>query len=108
LLTAMLVLSVATAGIFAAIASFWSLPTAILSGTGAAAGLALINSIGNLGGLVGPTMVGAAKEGTGSFTQALLFLAAALALGGLLALILGQRVPANGRQRLGRKFASLR
>ena len=108
LLAAMLALSIATAGIYAAIASFWSLPTAILSGTGAAAGLALINSIGNLGGFVGPTVVGAAKEATGSFTRALLFLAAALALGGLLALILGQRVPANGRQKLGRKFASFR
>lgn len=106
LLPAMIALSIATAGIYAAVANFWSLPTAILSGTAAAAGLALINSIGNLGGFVGPTVVGAAKEETGSFTRALLFLAAALAFGGLLALVLGQ--PANGRQRLGRKFASFR
>jgi ACS family tartrate transporter-like MFS transporter len=45
----------------AAIASFWSLPTVILTGTAAAAGLALINSIGNLGGFVGPTVVGTAE-----------------------------------------------
>src|SRR6478609_10064753 len=67
----MLALSLATLSIYAAIGTFWSLPTAILSGTGAAAGLALINSIGNLGGFVGPTVVGAAKEATGSFTRAL-------------------------------------
>jgi ACS family tartrate transporter-like MFS transporter len=108
LLAAMFALSIATAGIYAAIASFWSLPTAILTGTAAAAGLALINSIGNLGGFVGPTVVGAAKQATGSFSRALLFLALALALGGLLALMLGQPVPTNGRQRLGRKFASFR
>ncbi len=50
----MVALTLATLGIYAAIGTFWSLPTAILTGTGAAAGLALVNSIGNLGGLVGP------------------------------------------------------
>ena len=51
LLLVMLALSLATLGIYAAIGTFWSLPTSILTGTGAAAGLALINSIGNRGGL---------------------------------------------------------
>ena len=110
---AMIALSIATAGIYAAVANFWSLPTAILSGTAAAAGLALINSIGNLGGFVGPTVVGAAKEATGSFTRALLFLAAALAAGGVLALVLGRQAERNpasltDRQRLGRRSASFR
>jgi len=113
LLPAMIALSIATAGIYAAVASFWSLPTAILSGTAAAAGLALINSIGNLGGFVGPTVVGAAKEATGGFTRALLFLAVALAAAGLLALGLGRQAERNStsmtaRQRLGRKSASFR
>ena len=106
LLAAMIALSIATACIYAAVASFWSLPTAILSGSAAAAGLALINSIGNLGGFAGPTVVGAAKEATGSFDHALLFLAAALAAGGLLALLLGRQaerdsVGVTARQRLG-------
>ena len=57
------------------IGTFWSLPTAILTGTGAAAGLALVNATGNLGGLAGPTVMGVMKEATGTFTSGLLFLA---------------------------------
>ena len=76
----MIALSLATFGIYAAIGTFWSLPTSILTGTGAAAGLALINSIGNCGGFAGPVIVGQLKGATGDFTAALLFLAGALAV----------------------------
>jgi len=82
-------LTVATASTYAAIATFWSLPTSILTGTGAAAGLALINSLGNSGGLVGPPVIGLIKEGTGSFTAGLLFLAGAPVLGAVIALLFG-------------------
>ena len=82
-------LTLATLGIYAAIGTFWSLPTAILTGTGAAAGLALVNSMGNLGGLAGPSIVGVIREGTGSFAVALLFLAGALATGAMIALLFG-------------------
>ena len=82
-------LSLATAGTYAAIGTFWSLPTSILTGTGAAAGLALINSLGNAGGLVGPPIIGVIKQETGSFTAALLFLAGALVLGAVVALLFG-------------------
>jgi len=98
-LTLMLVaLTLATAGTYAAIATFWSLPTSILTGTGAAAGLALINSLGNTGGLVGPPIIGALKEGTGAFAAALLFLAGMLVLGALIALVFGaiERAQARG------------
>jgi ACS family tartrate transporter-like MFS transporter len=91
----MAALTLATLGIYAAIGTFWSLPTSILTGTGAAAGLAFVNSIGNLGGLAGPSIVGVIKQGTGSFAAALLFLAAALALGGAIALLFGQVVRAR-------------
>jgi MFS transporter, ACS family, tartrate transporter len=91
----MLALSIATIGIYAAIGTFWSLPTGLLTGTAAAAGLALINSIGNAGGLVGPYVVGVMKEATGSFTAALLFLAGALALGGAVALFAAAPRPAH-------------
>ena len=84
-----LALSLATAGTYAAIGTFWSLPTSILTGTGAAAGLALINSLGNTGGLVGPPIIGAIKQHTGSFTAALLFLAGALVLGAVVVLLFG-------------------
>ena len=83
-------LTLATAGTYAAIGTFWSLPTSILAGTGAAAGLALINSLGNAGGLVGPPIIGAIKQGTGAFTGALLFLAGMLVLGALIALLFGR------------------
>jgi ACS family tartrate transporter-like MFS transporter len=91
----MLALSLATLGIYAAIGTFWALPTSILTGTGAAAGLALVNSIGNCGGFVGPLAVGWLKGATGNFTAALLFLAGALVLAGVLALGFGvlQRGP---------------
>jgi ACS family tartrate transporter-like MFS transporter len=85
----MVALTIATLGIYAAIGTFWSLPTAILTGTGAAAGLALVNSMGNLGGLAGPSIVGVIKQATGSFTAALLFLAGALLLAALIALLFG-------------------
>jgi ACS family tartrate transporter-like MFS transporter len=84
-----LALTLATAGTYAAIGTFWSLPTSILTGTGAAAGLALINSLGNSGGLVGQPIIGVIKQYTGSFTAALLFLAGALVLGALVVLLFG-------------------
>ncbi|MGB0057387.1 MAG: MFS transporter [Methyloceanibacter sp.] len=90
LLLVMLALSLATLGIYASIGAFWSLPTSILTGSGAAAGLALTNSIGNCGGFAGPVVVGQLRGAAGNFTGALLFLAGALAFGGALALHFGQ------------------
>jgi ACS family tartrate transporter-like MFS transporter len=81
-------LSVALIGIYAAIATSWTLPTAFLSGTAAAGGLALINSIGNLGGFAGPYFVGWIKTTTGAYALALLIIGIGLALSGLIALAL--------------------
>ena len=58
---------------------FWTMPAALLSGTAAAAGIALVNSIGNLGGFVGPYLVGLMKDATGSTDGGLVTLAAILA-----------------------------
>jgi ACS family tartrate transporter-like MFS transporter len=91
-----LALTLATLGIHAAIGTFWSLPTAILTGTGAAAGLALVNSMGNLAGLVSPTVIGMIKQATGSFNAALLFLGGALLLGALITILFGQAQRARG------------
>jgi ACS family tartrate transporter-like MFS transporter len=60
-------LGIATVGIYAALGPFWALPTMFLRGTAAAAGIALINCIGNLGGFAGPYLVGWIKQSTGSF-----------------------------------------
>ena len=99
LLLVMLALSLATLGIYAAIGTFWSLPTSILTSSGAAAGLALINSIGNCGGFAGPVVVGQLRGAAGNFTGALLFLAGALAFGGALALHFGQTERLRRRSR---------
>jgi ACS family tartrate transporter-like MFS transporter len=93
----MVALTLAAVGIYAAVSTFWSLPTAILTGTGAAAGLALVNSVGNLGGLAGPSIVGMIRQATGSFTAALLFLAAVVAFGGVIALLFGYAARARAK-----------
>ena len=54
---------------------FWTMPAALLSGAAAAAGIALINSIGNIGGFVGPYLVGLIKDATGSTDGGLVALA---------------------------------
>jgi nitrate/nitrite transporter NarK len=71
----LIALTVATAGIACAYSTFWSLPTAILSGTAASAGIAWINSVGNLAGYVSPYLVGKIRDATHSMTLALLLLA---------------------------------
>jgi ACS family tartrate transporter-like MFS transporter len=81
-----LALSLALVGIYAAIATSWTLPTAFLSGTAAAGGIALVNSIGNLGGFVGPYFVGWIKTTFGSYAPALLIIAAGMAVSGTIAL----------------------
>ncbi len=64
---------------------FWAMPAAFLSGAAAAAGIALINSIGNLGGFVGPYLVGLMKDATGSTDGGLIALSVILAVGSFLA-----------------------
>jgi cyanate permease len=59
---ALAALSVATAGILSTFPIFWSLPTAMLGGAAAAAGIAMINSVGNLAGFVAPYLVGAIRD----------------------------------------------
>jgi ACS family tartrate transporter-like MFS transporter len=71
-------LSVAIAGVMSARPPFWTLPTEFLAGRKAAAGFAAINSIGNLGGFFGPTLIGYARELSGSFTLGLMASAATL------------------------------
>ena len=69
-------LTVATVALMCEFAVFWALPTAILSGSAAAAGIAWINSIGNLAGYVSPAAVGIIRDQTHSMVPALLALSA--------------------------------
>ena len=82
----MAALSIAALGIYSCLGTFWSLPTAFLSGTAAAAGIALVNSVGNLGGFVGPYAVGYLSGATGGPYAGMLFLAALILIAGFLAL----------------------
>ena len=85
-------LTLATMGIMITLPLFWSLPTAFLSGAGAAAGIALINSLGNLAGFVSPFAVGWLKDLTHSTDAGMYLLAAVLVLGGLLTLAVPARL----------------
>ena len=73
---ALCALTLAAAGILAAFPVFWSIPAAFLTGTAAAGGIALINSIGNLAGFVAPYLIGSLKTSTGSVASGLYFVAA--------------------------------
>jgi D-galactonate transporter len=83
---AMIALTIATMGILATLPSFWSLPTAFLAGTGAAAGIALVNSLGNLSGFVAPFAIGWLKDLTNSTNAGVYLLSGSLILGAILTL----------------------
>lgn len=93
-------LSIAAFGIWGALGPFWTMPTAFLRGTAAAGGIAIVNSVGNLGGFAGPFLIGWVRDATGSFEGGLLTLAAVLVVGAGIALSLPAnpaRTAANGR-----------
>jgi MFS family permease len=69
--------------------TFWTLPTAMLSGTAAAGGIAMINAVGNLGGFLGPYLVGLIKDATGSFSLGLLGISMGALAGAVVLLALG-------------------
>ncbi|MDS0792539.1 MFS transporter [Burkholderia pseudomultivorans] len=89
---AMLGLTLATIGILTTLPLFWSLPTAFLGGAAAAAGIAMINSIGNLAGFLSPYLMGWLKQATGANDSGMYMLAGFLVLGGLLALSVPKRL----------------
>jgi MFS family permease len=76
----MIAFCVAGFGIFSSMPVFWTLPTAFLSGAAAAGGIALINSIGNLAGFAGPSLMGWTRDATGSYTTGLFILSGACAM----------------------------
>jgi len=94
-------LCLAAAGIFAGQPVFWNLPSKFLKGAGAAAGLAAINSVGNLGGFIAQNVVPWVRDATGSAIAPMFFLAFCLAITVLLVLAVqysiarkdGSRIP---------------
>jgi MFS family permease len=91
LVAAIALLTVAAACTWTFAPVFWSLPTALLTQGAAAASIGLINSVGNLGGFVGPYAVGYLETLTGSTAWGLTYLVASLLLAGILVL----RLPAS-------------
>jgi len=85
-LVAMIGLTLATIGILAAFPVFWPMPTAVLAGTAAAAGIAWINSLGNLAGFFGPSIVGWFADLTKRSDYGLYVIASILVLGAILVL----------------------
>jgi MFS family permease len=70
--------TIAVMGVYGSFGPFWAIPSSFLSATAAAGAIAMINSIGNLGGFVGPYVMGFIRDATGSFTGGIMFLAACL------------------------------
>ena len=79
-------LSLAAAGIWGTLGPFWAMSSETLAGTGAAAGIALINSVGNLGGFGGPYLIGWVRTRTNNFTWGLVALALILLAGAVVTL----------------------
>ena len=95
---AVALLSFVAIGVYGFFGPFWALPSEFLTGFSAAAGMALINSVGNLGGFVGPSAVGLITERTGSFYGGLALAGACLFVSATLVLLLPRkaRARANG------------
>jgi ACS family tartrate transporter-like MFS transporter len=90
---------VATAGFYGTKGAFWSMPSMLLTGTAAAAGIAWINSIGNVGGAIGPAIVGWIKDFTGSYSGGLYGLAVFTGISALVAAValhIPRQVPIRG------------
>lgn len=93
----MIAICVATAGIYAALGPFWTLPPAFLQGAAAAAGIAWINSIGNLGGFLGPYTLGQLADGSGGVGAGLAVLAGVAAVAMLLGVAVSRAVQRSVR-----------
>lgn len=82
ILVSVAAVSLAMTAVSSMVGPFWALPTKWWRGSAAAVGIAAINSLGNLGGFLGPYVIGAVKSGTGSFRGGFLAASAVLAIGG--------------------------
>ena len=83
-------LAIAAIGICSTLAPFWAMPPQFLSGKGAAAGIAAINAVGNLGGFIGPYAVGWALQETGNYSGGMMILAGFLLAAAALVLAMGR------------------
>jgi nitrate/nitrite transporter NarK len=90
-----IVITFAACAIFSALPCFWSIPARFLSGAAAAAGIALINTTGNLAGFVAPYITGALKDVTGSYQVPMIVAGSMMLLSAVLATTLGKGLGAQ-------------
>lgn len=93
-------LTLVSIGVLAQMGCFWSLPTIFLRGSAAAAGIAFINSIGNLGGHFGPDLIGRLRAATGGNTGAFLTVGAISLVGAVITVIVAPTSRMNARPQL--------
>ena len=93
LIPSLVLLSIAMMGLASMFGPFWTLATSVVSGIGAAAGIALVNSVGNVGGFVGPYMLGYVLDTTHRFAAGFVCIGAILAAGGVLLIVLPDQRP---------------
>ena len=93
LITMVLALIIVNMGVSSAKPPLWSMPTQFLAGPSAAAGIAAINSIGNLGGFAGPAIIGVIKTTTGSYKWGLVIVGLSLLCSALLVLLIKHQRP---------------
>jgi MFS transporter, ACS family, tartrate transporter len=96
-IASIVLLSLMAAGIYSFIAPFFTLPSEFLSGISAASGIALINSVANIGAFIGPSTVGAITGKTKSFSGGMAFAGASLLLSATLALLLPRKAQAPAK-----------
>src|SRR6185295_7232023 len=89
-LLVLIALAFAAIGICSTLAPFWAMPPQFLFGKGAAAGIAAINAVGNLGGFLGPYAVGWAKQATGDYAGGMAILSVSLFAAAILVLAMGR------------------
>jgi len=103
----LIALTIAAAGIYAALSVFWTLPTSFLGGTAAAGGIALINSISNTGGFFGPYIMGWLKQHTGSYSAGLGVLSVGLIVAAILIVAIGRTLTFGGRAQALEKYTRM-
>jgi ACS family tartrate transporter-like MFS transporter len=94
----LVLLSFVAIGVYGFLAPFWTLPSEFLTGFSAAAGIALINSVGNLGGLVGPYMIGAIAMRTGNLYGGLALAGVLLFVSAMLVWLLPKKAQAQAKR----------
>jgi len=98
-LTTVAVITITACAIFSALPSFWAIPGRFLAGAGAAAGIGLINSAGNVAGFVAPYVTGAVRDATGSYHAPMLVVGGFMLVSAIVATVLGGRADAEATRR---------